>query len=137
MADWRDNWKDGKGLGSALGMASGAASLFGSAYNMANPDTDSLEQSADAQIEAMRQNQQGVQASSLDDLINQWSSFKLMDTDFDAGNYYKGPSNGDIFKNTLSSTISGATTGAAAEGAASAPTSSTATSYVVPLTVIL
>ena len=91
MADWKDNWKQGKGLGSALGIASGAASLFGSAYSMANPDTDSLEQSVDAQIEAMKQNQQGVQASSLDDLMNQWSSFRLMDTDFNADDYYRGP----------------------------------------------
>lgn len=114
MADWKDNWKQGKGLGSALGIASGAASLFGSAYSMANPDTDSLEQSVDAQIEAMKQNQQGVQASSLDDLMSQWSSFRLMDTDFDADDYYRGPSDGDIFKNTLSSTVSGAATGASA-----------------------
>lgn len=114
MADWTDNWKQGKGLGSALGIASGAASLFGSAYSMANPDTDSLEQSVDAQIEAMKQNQQGVQASSLDDLMSQWSSFRLMDTDFNADDYYRGPSDGDIFKNTLSSTVSGAATGASA-----------------------
>ena len=114
MADWKDNWKQGKGLGSALGMASGAASLLGTAYGMANPDIDSLEQSVDAQIEAMKQNQQGVQANSLDDLMNQWSSFRLMDTDFDADDYYKGPSDGDIFKNTLSSTVSGAATGASA-----------------------
>ena len=114
MADWKDNWKQGKGLGSALGMSSGAASLLGTAYGMANPDIDSLEQSVDAQIEAMKQNQQGVQANSLDDLMNQWSSFRLMDTDFDADDYYKGPSDGDIFKNTLSSTVSGAATGASA-----------------------
>lgn len=114
MADWTDNWKQGKGLGSALGIASGAASLLGTAYGMANPDIDSLEQSVDAQIEAMKQNQQGVQASSLDDLMSQWSSFRLMDTDFNADDYYRGPSDGDIFKNSLSSTISGATTGAMA-----------------------
>lgn len=114
MADWTDNWKQGKGLGSALGIASGAASLLGTAYGMANPDTDSLEQSVDAQIEAMKQNQQGVQVSSLDDLMSQWSSFRLMDTDFNADDYYRGPSDGDIFKNSLSSTISGATTGAMA-----------------------
>ena len=105
MSNWKDNMK----------MVDGLSSLIGSAYNMANPNTDSLEQSIDAQIEAMKQNQ-GVQANSLDDLMNQWSSFRLMDTDFNADDYYKGPSNGDIFKNTLSSTISGATTGAAAGG---------------------
>lgn len=111
---WKDNWKGDKGLGSALGMAGGAASLFGSAYSMATPDTDTMMKTVDAEIEALKQNQQGVQANSLDDLMAQWSSWRALDSDFDAKDYYVGPKDGDILKGTIGSTVSGAATGASA-----------------------
>lgn len=111
---WKDNWKGDKGLGSALGIAGGAASLFGSAYSMATPDTDTMMKTVDAEIEALKQNQQGVQANSLDDLMAQWSSWKALDSDFDAKDYYVGPKDGDILKGTIGSTVSGAATGASA-----------------------
>ena len=111
---WKDNWKGDKGLGSALGMASGAASLFGSAYSMATPDTDTMMKTVDAEIETLKQNQQGVQANSLDDLMAQWSSWRALDSDFDAKDYYVGPKDGDILKGTIGSTVSGAATGASA-----------------------
>lgn len=108
------SWKGDKGLGSALGMAGGAASLFGSAYSMATPDTDTMMKTVDAEIEALKQNQQGVQANSLDDLMAQWSSWRALDSDFDAKDYYVGPKDGDILKGTIGSTVSGAATGASA-----------------------
>lgn len=115
MADeWKKNWQNGKGLDSALGIAGGAASLFGTAYSMATPDTDTMMDSVDASIDKLKSNQQGIQANSLDDLMGQWSSYRNLSTDFNTDDYYVGPSDGDIFKNTLSSTISGATTGASA-----------------------
>lgn len=112
--EWKKNWQGGKGLGSALGIASGAMSLFGSAYSMATPDTDTMMDSVDAQVEAIKNNTEGVKASSLDDLMAQWTNYKALDTDFNADDYYVGPSDGDIFKNTLTSTVSGAATGASA-----------------------
>lgn len=115
MADkWKENWQDGKGLGSALGMASGAASLLTSAYDMATPDTDSVADKVDAQIEAMKQSQSRIQANSMDDLMSQWSSSKIYSLDAKPEDYYNGPSDGDIFTSTLSSTLSGAATGSMA-----------------------
>ena len=113
---WKDNWKDGKGLGTAMGIASTASSIFGSAYSMATPNTDDMLENVNAEIKALENSKKGVQASSLDDLMAQWSDWKALDTDFNTEDYYVGPKNGDIFKNTLSSTISGASTGATAGG---------------------
>ena len=113
---WKDNWKDGKGLGTAMGIASTAGSIFGSAYSMATPNTDDMLKNVDAEVKALENSKKGVQASSLDDLMAQWSDWRALDTDFNTEDYYVGPKNGDIFKNTLSSTISGASTGATAGG---------------------
>ncbi len=113
---WKDNWKDGKGLGTAMGIANTASSIFGSAYNMATPNTDDMLKNVDAEVKALENSKKGVQASSLDDLMAQWSDWRALDTDFNTEDYYVGPKNGDIFKNTLSSTISGASTGATAGG---------------------
>lgn len=113
---WKDNWKDGKGLGTAMGIASTAGSIFGSAYSMATPNTDDMLKNVDAEVKALENSKKGVQASSLDDLMAQWSDWRALDTDFNTEDYYVGPKDGDIFKNTLSSTISGASTGATAGG---------------------
>ena len=113
---WKDNWKDGKGLGTAMGIANTAGSIFGSAYNMATPNTDDMLKNVDAEVKALENSKKGVQASSLDDLMAQWSDWRALDTDFNTEDYYVGPKDGDIFKNTLSSTISGASTGATAGG---------------------
>ena len=113
---WKDSWKDGKGLGTAMGIASTAGSIFGSAYSMATPNTDDMLKNVDAEVKALENSKKGVQASSLDDLMAQWSDWRALDTDFNTEDYYVGPKNGDIFKNTLSSTISGASTGATAGG---------------------
>ena len=113
---WKDNWKDGKGLGTAMGIASTAGSIFGSAYSMATPNTDDMLKNVDAEVKALENSKKGVQASSLDDLMAQWSDWKALDTDFNTEDYYVGPKDGDIFNNTLSSTISGASTGATAGG---------------------
>ena len=113
---WKDNWKDGKGLGTAMGIASTAGSIFGSAYSIATPNTDDMLENVDAEVKALKNSKKGVQASSLDDLMAQWSDWRALDTDFNTEDYYVGPKNGDIFKNTLSSTISGASTGATAGG---------------------
>ena len=113
---WKDNWKDGKGLGTAMGIASTAGSIFGSAYSMATPNTDDMLKNVDAEVKALENSKKGVQASSLDDLMAQWSDWRALDTDFNTKDYYVGPKDGDIFKNTLSSTISGASTGATAGG---------------------
>lgn len=113
---WKDNWKDGKGLGTAMGIANTAGSIFGSAYNMATPNTDDMLKNVDAEVKALENSKKGVQASSLDDLMTQWSDWRALDTDFNTEDYYVGPKDGDIFKNTLSSTISGASTGATAGG---------------------
>lgn len=112
MANWQDNWKKGNALGSALGLASGAVSLFGSAFNTANPNTKEVEQVADTQVNNMKMNHQDIQANSLDDLMNQWISYRPINTDINASDYYNGPSDGNIFSNTLSSTMTGATSGA-------------------------
>lgn len=113
---WKDNWKDGKGLGTAMGIASTASSIFGSAYSMATPNTDDMLKNVDAEVKALENSKKGVQAGSLDDLMTQWSDWRALDTDFNTEDYYVGPKDGDIFKNTLSSTISGASTGATAGG---------------------
>lgn len=113
---WKDNWKDGKGLGTAMGIAGTAGSIFGSAYSMATPNTDDMLKNVDAEVKALENSKKGVQASSLDDLMAQWSDWRALDTDFNTEDYYVGPKDGDIFKNTLSSTISGASTGATAGG---------------------
>lgn len=113
---WKDNWKDGKGLGTAMGIASTASSIFGSAYSMATPNTDDMLKNVDAEVKALENSKKGVQAGSLDDLMAQWSDWRALDTDFNTEDYYVGPKDGDIFKNTLSSTISGASTGATAGG---------------------
>lgn len=113
---WKDNWKDGKGLGTAMGIASTAGSIFGSAYSMATPNTDDMLKNVDAEVKALENSKKGVQAGSLDDLMTQWSDWRALDTDFNTEDYYVGPKDGDIFKNTLSSTISGASTGATAGG---------------------
>lgn len=113
---WKDNWKDGKGLGTAMGIASTAGSIFGSAYSMATPNTDDMLKNVDAEVKALENSKKGVQAGSLDDLMAQWSDWRALDTDFNTEDYYVGPKDGDIFKNTLSSTISGASTGATAGG---------------------
>lgn len=113
---WKDNWKDGKGLGTAMGIAGTASSIFGSAYSMATPNTDDMLKNVDAEVKALENSKKGVQASSLDDLMAQWSDWRALDTDFNTEDYYVGPKDGDIFKNTLSSTISGASTGATAGG---------------------
>lgn len=116
IPSWKDNWKDGKGLGTAMGIASTAGSIFGSAYSMATPNTDDMLKNVDAEVKALENSKKGVQASSLDDLMAQWSDWRALDTDFNTEDYYVGPKDGDIFKNTLSSTISGASTGATAGG---------------------
>lgn len=113
---WKDNWKDGKSLSTAMGIASTAGSIFGSAYSMATPNTDDMLKNVDAEVKALENSKKGVQAGSLDDLMAQWSDWRALDTDFNTEDYYVGPKNGDIFKNTLSSTISGASTGATAGG---------------------
>lgn len=113
---WKDNWKDGKGLGTAMGIANTASSIFGSAYSMATPNTDDMLKNVDAEVKTLENSKKGVQASSLDDLMAQWSDWRALDTDFNTEDYYVGPKDGDIFKNTLSSTISGASTGATAGG---------------------
>lgn len=113
---WKDNWKDGKGLDTAMGIANTAGSIFGSAYSMATPNTDDMLKNVDAEVKALENSKKGVQASSLDDLMAQWSDWRALDTDFSTEDYYVGPKDGDIFKNTLSSTISGASTGATAGG---------------------
>ena len=113
---WKDNWKDGKGLGTAMGIANTAGSIFGSAYSMATPNTDDMLKNVDAEVKALENSKKGVQASSLDNLMAQWSDWRALDTDFNTEDYYVGPKDGDIFKNTLSSTISGASTGATAGG---------------------
>lgn len=113
---WKDNWKNGKGLGTAMGIASTAGSIFGSAYSMATPNTDDMLKNVDAEVKALENSKKGVQAGSLDDLMAQWSDWRALDTDFNTEDYYVGPKDGDIFKNTLSSTISGASTGATAGG---------------------
>lgn len=113
---WKDNWKDGKGLGTAMGIASTAGSIFGSAYSMATPNIDDMLKNVDAEVKALENSKKGVQVSSLDDLMAQWSDWRALDTDFNTEDYYVGPKDGDIFKNTLSSTISGASTGATAGG---------------------
>ena len=115
MADnWKKNWQDGKGLGSGLGIASGAMSLFGSAYGMATPDTDTMLDSVDAQVEAIKNNTEGTSADSLDALMSEWTNWRPASLDFNIDDYYVGPEDKDIFTNTLSSTASGATAGAAA-----------------------
>lgn len=113
---WKDNWKDGKGLGTAMGIANTAGSIFGSAYSMTTPNTDDMLKNVDAEVKALENSKKGVQVSSLDDLMAQWSDWRALDTDFNTEDYYVGPKDGDIFKNTLSSTISGASTGATAGG---------------------
>lgn len=113
---WKDNWKDGKGLGTAMGIANTASSIFGSAYSMATPNTDDMLENVDAEVKALENSKKGVQAGSLDDLMAQWSDWRALDTNFNTEDYYVGPKDGDIFKNTLSSTISGAFTGATAGG---------------------
>ena len=113
---WKDNWKDGKGLDTAMGIVNTAGSIFGSAYSMATPNTNDMLKNVDAEVKALENSKKGVQAGSLDDLMAQWSDWRALDTDFNTEDYYVGPKDGDIFKNTLSSTISGASTGATAGG---------------------
>lgn len=111
---WKDNWTNGNGLGSALGMVGAAGSIGASAISMANPDTASVEEKVDAQLESIKGQRNIGQFESLDDLMAGWASNRNLSTSFDADDYYNGPSTGDIITGTLSSTVSGATAGMAA-----------------------
>lgn len=93
----------------------GATGIIGSAIQMANPDTKSVENAVDRQVEDMKR-QEGIHASSLDDLMNQWSNFHLIDTNFDVDDYYNGPKDSSIVTNTIGSAASGAATGAMVGG---------------------
>lgn len=112
MSNWKDNWTKDKRLNSSLGMLGGASSIFSSAYGMATPNTDIMMSNVDNQIDSMKNNQVTMQPSSLDSLLGQWAGHQYLDTDYNAEDYYTGPSGKDILTNTLNSTISGATTGA-------------------------
>ena len=114
MSNWKDNWTKDKRLNSSLGMLGGASSIFSSAYGMATPNTDIMMSNIDNQIDSMKNNQVTMQPSSLDSLLGQWAGHQYLDTDYNAEDYYIGPSGKDILTNTLNSTISGATTGATA-----------------------
>lgn len=114
MSNWKDNWTKDKRLNSSLGMLGGASSIFSSAYGMATPNTDIMMSNIDNQIDSMKNNQVTMQPSSLDSLLGQWAGHQYLDTDYNAEDYYTGPSGKDILTNTLNSTISGATTGATA-----------------------
>ena len=111
---WKNNWQNGNWAGSAAGMAGTAASIFGSAYKMATPNTDSVESKVETELEALKSQKSIGQFNSLDDLMAGWAANKRLDTSYDSEDYYNGPSTGDIITGTLSSTVSGATAGSMA-----------------------
>lgn len=111
---WKNNWTSENATGSALGMAGAATSILGSAYQMATPDTDSVENKVETELEAMKGQKNIGKFNSLDDLMAGWAANKRLDANYNSDDYYNGPNTGDIITGTLSSTIQGASAGSMA-----------------------
>lgn len=109
----RELTKDLKGY---LGVLGSGASILNSSYGLANPNLDNFDEGLQLELEELENQRQPINASSIDDLVGQMNAYKPLNTDYKFEDYYKGPSDADILKTTLSNTISGATTGASVGG---------------------
>jgi len=104
-------------LGAGAGLASSLLSMGTTAAGLAKDNSEAMQNSVDNQIEQMKAlGAKGIQATSMDDLMTQWANTRLLNGDYNEDDYYTGPSNGDIAKGTLSSTLNGVTTGLSVGG---------------------
>ena len=105
-----------KDLNKYLGALGSGFSILNSSYDLANPNLDGFDEGLQLELEELENQRQPINASSIDDLLGQMSSYKPLDKEYKFDDYYKGPSNTDILTTGLSNTISGVTTGASIGG---------------------
>ena len=99
--------KLGDKLNSALGIAGGIAGGLVDLYQGIDADTSGIENAVDQQVDALG-NIKYTNATSMDDLMNKQSSYRGLEANHKASEFYQGPSTGGTFANALSKGASAA-----------------------------
>lgn len=94
-------------LNSALGIAGGIAGGLVDLYQGINADTSDIENAVDQQVDALG-NIKYTNATSMDDLMNKQSSYRGLEANHKASEFYQGSSTGGTFANALSKGASAA-----------------------------
>lgn len=107
------------GLGSVLGIAGGVAGGLMDLYQGLNADTSEIDNAVDRQIDALG-NLKYNKADSIDELMANQSAYRGLEANHTADEFYKGPSDGELFTNALAKGASSALSTSSAGPIASA-----------------
>ena len=107
------------GLGSVLGIAGSVAGGLMDLYQGLNADTSEIDNAVDKQIDALG-NLKYNKADSIDELMANQSAYRGLEANHTADEFYKGPSDGEIFTNALAKGASSALSTSSAGPIASA-----------------